>query len=176
MRPSRSLSTILGPARSSRSRSWSAAHRRAEVLRVVIAEANSRRDGSLPTDLPGVAGTFEDDFALVSALQLRWHTRLAGTIERILMDWPDAPAEAVVTAWRRTAADLAGVRGILDRYATDPTSQEMATAFLTARRKEWVLLAAMAGLAGTQDEAALRAGRALEERARASLLSAGPAA
>jgi hypothetical protein len=173
MRP---MSTMLRPTRSARSRPSTAVHRRGDVLRAVVAEADARRDGSLPTDLPGVAESFEDDFALVSALQLRWHTRLAGTIERILMDAPDAPTEAVVAAWRRTAGDLPGVRRILDRFATEPTSPEMAKAFVTARHKEWVLLAAMAGLAGPQDHGAVHAGKALEERARASLLSAGPAA
>ena len=64
-------------------RTWDSFHRRGEVLRAVVDEANLRRDGMLPTDLPGVAETFRDDLSLVAALQLRWHTRLAGTIERV---------------------------------------------------------------------------------------------
>lgn len=173
MRP---MSTMLRSTRTTRSRSWTAVHRRGEVLRTVVDEANKRRDGSLPWDLPGVTETFADDFALVTALQLRWHTRLAGTIERMLMDSPDAPQDAVLAAWRHTAADLAGVRQILDAYAADPTSTEMTKAFATAHRKEWTLLAAMAGLAGAESDAAAPAGRALEQRARASVLAAGPAA
>lgn len=172
----RTMSTMLRSTRHTRSRSWTAVHRRGDVLRAVVAEANKRRDGALPWDLPGVAETFADDFALVTALQLRWHTRLAGTIESTLMDPTAAPKDSVLTAWRRTAADLAGVRQILDAYAADPTSAEMAKAFATARRKEWTLLAAMAGLAGAESEAATHAGRALEQRARATTLAAGPAA
>ena len=65
---------------------WDAFHHRGDVLRSVVEEANARRDGVLPMDLPGVAETFGDETALVAALQLRWHTRLAGRIERSLMD------------------------------------------------------------------------------------------
>lgn len=172
----RSMSTMLRPTRPTRSRSWTAVHRRGEVLRTVVDEANRRRDGVLPWDLPGVAETFADDFALVTALQLRWHTRLAGTIERTLMESSGAPKDAVLAAWRRTATDLAGVRQILDVHAADPTWAELANAFTTAHRKEWTLMAAMAGLAGVESEAAVHAGRALEQRARAAMLAAGPAA
>jgi hypothetical protein len=157
-------------------RSGSSVHRRADVLRAVIVEADARRDGSLPTHVPGVAETFASDFDLVATLQLRWHARLAGTIDRTLLDRPGAPAEAVVTAWRRAAAELPGVRLILDRYASDPTTPEMARALGKARRKEWLLLAAMADMGTTAadvtemaaagDTAAVQAGRALEERAR----------
>lgn len=122
---------------------WNAFHRRGEVLRVVIAEVNRRRDGVLPMDLPGVAETFEDDLALVGALQLRWHTRLAGMIERELMERPGDPDAAVASAWRRTAEELPGVRAVLDRCADSPTTLEMARALRTAQRKEQALMAAM---------------------------------
>ena len=85
---------------------WDAFHHRGEVLRSVVDEANARRDGVLPMDLPGVAETFGDETALVAALQLRWHTRLAGRIERTLMDRPDDLETAVVTAWRGAAAEM----------------------------------------------------------------------
>lgn len=168
------LPTLLPrPARSPKrsragSASWKGVHRRGDVLRAVVAEANARRDGALPWDVPGATETFADDLDLVGALQLRWHTRLAGTIERVLLDSPAEPQHAVVQAWRRTARDLAGVRRILDAYADAPTSPEMARSLSAARGKDWVLMAAMAGLAGAEDEAAVHAGRALEHRARAS--------
>ena len=61
--------------------------RRGEVLHAVIATADSRRDGALPLDVDGVADTFGDELALLGALQLRWHTRLAGrqdpAVERV---------------------------------------------------------------------------------------------
>jgi hypothetical protein len=137
-------------------RTWTTVHRRTEVLRSVIEEIQSRNDGRLPMELPGVAETFGDELDLLAALQLRWHTRLAGRIERSLMDQPDDPEAAVLDAWRRTATELAGVRRVLDAYTEHPTSAEMADALATSRRKDWALLAAMTG----------RPGRAVEEQAR----------
>lgn len=146
---------------------WDAFHRRGEVLRAVVRAADARRDGTLPRDVPGVAETFADDLALVAALQLRWHTRLAGGIERELMARPAEPRTAVVAAWRDAAADLAGVRLILDAYTAAPTSESMRTALQTAQRKDRALMAAMAGLANGQDPWAASAGRRLEDAARA---------
>src|SRR4051794_2216926 len=105
---------------------WDAHHRRADVLRAVVEEANARRDGRLPLELPGVAETFGDELALVAALQLRWHTRLAGRTERALMARPADPEAAVVAAWRDTARELVGVRRILDARAERPTGEAMA--------------------------------------------------
>ena len=147
---------------------WDAFHRRGEVLRTVVEVANSRRDGVLPTELPGVAETFEDESELVAALQLRWHTRLAGRIERALCEEPAQLETAVLTAWRRTASDLPGVRAILDASTEHPVDDRMAEALTRANRKDWVLMAAMAGQAGTADAAAARLGRKLEEKARAA--------
>ncbi len=148
-------------------KTWDSIHRRGDVLRAVVDEANQRRDGILPTDLPGVAETFGDDFSLVAALQLRWHTRLAGRIERALMEQPMELETAVVSAWRATAEELSGVRMILDSAAAHPTSKGMADALETAQRKDWILLAAMAGKAGPGDAGAAGVGRSLEQQARA---------
>ena len=63
---------------------WKSFHHRGEVLRDVIAAVDAREDGLLPMDVPGVAETFGDELTLIGALQLRWHTRLAGRIEREL--------------------------------------------------------------------------------------------
>ena len=153
---------------------WDAHHRRGEVLRAVVDEANSRRDGALPMELPGVAETFGDEFALIAALQLRWHTLLAGRVERALMDAPADLESAVLSAWRGTATELGGVRMILDAYAEHPSSEEMRVALDRARRKDWMLLAAMAGRAGAQDVRAVGVGRALEEKARAAYNPAIP--
>ena len=156
-------------------RTWETFHRRGEVLRAVVDEANLRRDGILPTDLPGVAETFGDDFSLVAALQLRWHTRLAGRIERALTEQPMDLETAVVTAWHRTADELAGVRMILDSAAAHPSSEEMADALATAQRKDWTLLAAMAGKAGPGDPGAAAVGRGIEQKARALYRPTRPA-
>lgn len=148
-------------------RTWDSFHRRGEVLRAVVDEANARRDGVLPTELPGVAETFGDDVSLLAALQLRWHTRLAGRIERALMDQPMDLEASVIDAWRRTAEELAGVRMILDASSAHPSSEKVAEVLETAHRKDWTLMAAMAGKAGIGDAAAPRVGEAIEQKARA---------
>jgi hypothetical protein len=147
---------------------WDAFHRRGDVLRTVAEEANRRRDGVLPLELPGVDTAFRDDADLVLALQLRWHTRLSGQIERALMEQPMDLEPAVLTAWRRTAAELAGVRAILDAQRAEPVTPEVGEALARADRKDWALLAAMAGRAGSADPTASRIGRRLEEKARAA--------
>jgi hypothetical protein len=153
-------------------RTHDTAPRRADVLRRVVEETNARRDGVLPMDLPGVGQTFGDELALIAALQLRWHTRLSGRIEQALSEHPTDPEHAVLSAWRATAAELDGVRRVLDRYAEQPTSPEMARALRRSRHKDWTLLAAMAGRAGMNDARAVPQGRALEKQARAVALAA----
>ncbi|NUS49679.1 MAG: hypothetical protein HOQ22_01385 [Nocardioidaceae bacterium] len=118
-------------------------------------------------ELPGVVETFGDDLTLIAALQLRWHTRLAGRIERAIDDEPSDLESAVLTGWLHTAEELAGVRLVLDAYAAEPSSAQMRDALGTARRKEQVLLAAMAGRASASDAVAVQVGATLEERARA---------
>jgi hypothetical protein len=95
---------------------WTTYHRREDAMRDVIAAVDSRADGRLPMDLPGVAETFGDDKTLLGALQLRWHTRLAGRIERELDRAPHDPGAAIAAARRQTARELPGVRAVLDRH------------------------------------------------------------
>jgi len=116
-----------------------------DVLRAVVEEANRRCDGVLPTDLPGVGEVFGDELTLVGALQLRWHTRLAGAVEQAVEAEPGEPESAVVTAWRRTAQALPGVRAVLDARAEHPASEAERAALRTAESKDRALLAAMAG-------------------------------
>ena len=145
---------------------WTAFHNRGEILRTVIATADDRRDGILPMDVAGVAETFGDELALLGALQLRWHTRLAGRIERELMTQPMDLEQAVVTAWRGTRDEMPGVRQIVDHYRSEPTDAAMAQALARATAKEQTMLAAMAGRASVQDASAVRVGEAIEQRAR----------
>jgi hypothetical protein len=119
---------------------WTTFHRRAEVLRHVMAVVDARRDGLLPMTLPGVPEAFADELDLLGALQLSWHTRLGGRLETELMLHPDDPAAAADTAWRATAAELAGVRAVLDHYAAHPLDERMARATAAAARKEQDLL------------------------------------
>jgi len=147
---------------------WQSFHRRGEILRTVIATADERRDGVLPMDVEGVRETFGDETALLAALSLRWHTRLSGRIEHELMEQPMDLEQAVVAAWHATARELAGVRAILDHYREHPRDEAMAAVLSTSTAKERVLLASMAGLVSRHDDAAIRVGGALEQRARAS--------
>jgi hypothetical protein len=134
----------------------------------VTEAADARRDGLLPMDVVGVEETFGDEVTLLGALQLRWHTRLSGHLERSLLDQPEDLDEAVVAAWHATADDLPGTRLVLDHYRAAPLDEAMLFTLETAAAKERVLLAAMAGRAGSRAEDTVAVGLELEERARAT--------
>jgi hypothetical protein len=151
---------------------WTTFHHRGEVLRAVTRTADDRRDGILPMDVAGVRETFGDELTLLGALQLRWHTRLSGHIERAMQHQPMSPSDAVVGAWHAAADELPGTRIVLDHYREAPLDLRMERAVATAAAKERVLMAAMAGRGGPDTEATVEMGRRLEERARASY--AGP--
>ena len=119
-------------------------------------------------DVAGVTETFGDEVTLLGALQLRWHTRLSGHIERELLQQPLDPDLAVIAAWQAAADELPGTRAIVDHYRAEPTDDAMAFVTATSAAKERVLLAAMAGRAGADTAATAAAGAALEERARAT--------
>jgi hypothetical protein len=136
-----------------------ARQRRDTVLREVMSVADRRRDGRLPWDTVGAEQAFETRSELLGALQMRWHARLSGAIERELTEQPWDLGQAVVHAWRGLAAEMPGVRAILDAHAHEPAMQR-------ARRKEWVLLATASGLTGMDDPQAPRIGRHVEQRAR----------
>ncbi|MFC7493053.1 MULTISPECIES: hypothetical protein [unclassified Nocardioides] len=150
---------------------WTSFHRRGEILRDVISSANRRRDGLLPMELPGVAETFGDELSLLGALQLRWHTRLSGRIERELAAQPLDLEDAVVAAWHATADELPGVLAILDRAKTAPRDEATAEAMAKATAKERTMLAMLAGRVSTPDPAAARVGEEIEDRARLTYVS-----
>lgn len=150
---------------------WTSYHNRGEILRAVIAIADQRRDGLLPMDVDGVVEKFDDELGLLAALQLRWHTRLAGRIEHALMDQPVDLEAAVASAWCAAAAELPGLRAILDHYIAEPSDDRMAAAMAKALAKERILLAVMAGRAGYADALAVQVGAAIERRARASYVA-----
>lgn len=147
---------------------WNAFHTRGEILRTVSTVADTRRDGLLPLDVDGAREAFADELELLGALQLRWHTRLSGRIDRALMTQPLDLEAAVVGAWHATADELPGIRAILDHHAAHPLDDAMGAALATANRKEQILLAVMAGRAGTEDHGAVAVGARLEEQARAT--------
>ena len=133
---------------------WTSFRRRGDVLRDVIAAADQRRDGRLPLDVDGVAAVFTDELELLGALQLKWHTRLAGRIEREQLHQPMDLPDAVVRAWRRTAEELPGVRAVLDQAREHPAGEATAEIMRKSAAKEHVLLAVMAGRASAQDDRA----------------------
>jgi len=145
---------------------WTNYHKRGEILRTVIAVADQRRDGRLPMDVEGVGVKFDDELDLLGTLQLKWHTRLAGRIEQELAEQPMDLEAAVVRAWHHAAADMPGIRLIIDHYRAHPTDQRMATAMTKSHRKEHLLLAVMAGKGAYTDELAIPAGARIEEKAR----------
>lgn len=147
---------------------WTSHHRRADVLREVIRTADHRLDGRLPLDVEGVTDTFGDDLTLLGALTLRWHTRLAGHIERELADQPLDLENAVALAWLNAAEDMPGTRAVIDHHVAHPTSPDMARALSVATEKEHEMLALMAGRASAPGPAAARVGHSIEVAARAS--------
>jgi hypothetical protein len=147
---------------------WDAIHNRDDVLRRVMAVAENRRDGRLPWDeVTGVASVFDGPADLVGALQMRWHARLSGAIERELSEQPWDLEQAVVHAWRRATGEMPGLRAVLDAYADEPFMER-------ARAKEWALLATASGLTGMGDPQAARVGREVERRARAISVETAP--
>ena len=147
---------------------WKSFQNRGEILRSVIATAAVRRDGTLPMDVPGVAEAFGDELDLLAALQLKWHTRLAGHIERELVTQPMDLRAAVESAWGHAADELPGIRKILDRYRAEPLDEAMATAMTKATAKEHVLLAVMSGRSSVDEPRAVPIGAEIEASARAA--------
>jgi hypothetical protein len=148
---------------------WTSFHRRGDVLRAVIAVADERRDGVLPRDVEGVSATFADDLELLGTLQLKWHTRLAGRIEREQLSEPMDLRAAVVRAWQQTARELPGIRAVIDHHRAHPTDDAVAETMRKSAAKEHALLAVMAGEASATDQRAATVGLRIEDEARATL-------
>ena len=92
---------------------WSSYHTRGEILSAVIKTADQRQDGRLPMDVEGVSAKFDGEFDLLTTLQLKWHTRLAGNLERQLSEQPMDLRAAAIAAWHATAAEMPGVRAVV---------------------------------------------------------------
>lgn len=156
---------------------WTTLHSRGETLRSVIDVADERLDGVLPMDVPGVAEKFDDELDLLGALQLRWHTGLAGRIDTQMMDQPTDPESAVVLAWRDAAADMPGIRAVIDHYRSAPLDPTMAATLARAVAKEHIMLAVMAGQGDFSDDVCTGIGAGIEDRARSGeeIHASGPA-
>lgn len=149
--------------------SWNTFHSRGETLRAVVDIANERRDGVTPMDAPGVAENFTDELDLVGALLLKWHARLSGNIERVMVLEPMDLESAVASAWRTTAEQMPGVRLVIDRCVEQPATPETERAMNRACEREWARLATAAGLSSGESRAAVGVGRRVADRARLGL-------
>lgn len=146
---------------------WEAFHRRGDVLQAVIKEADARRDGILPMYVTGVEQTFSDELDLLGALSLKWHTRLAGHIERAAKDQPLDLEAATIEAWRAAADETPGIRLVLDKALAD-ADEETVTLLERSQQKELELLALNSGKISTYqlEEHGARVGAAVEAKAR----------
>ncbi len=145
---------------------WNTFHNRGEVLRQAVAIADARADGELPMQAAGVAECFDDELDLLSAMMLKWHTRLAGNIERAMTEQPVDLQAAVIGAWIQTRTALPGVRAVIDRAATLPADTEIAQAVTRAQQREWARLAIAAGAANDMSTTSAHRGREIEATAR----------
>lgn len=100
------------------SNAWDTLHRRAAAVRTVIEELDATRatDPRWTTEL---AEVFETTADLLTALHGVWSRRLAARVEMALELGEDLPAEAIENAWFEVAAELPGVRRVLDAHAGD---------------------------------------------------------
>lgn len=155
---------------------WKAYHSRGEILHDVIDTANERRDGLLPMDVEGVTEKFDNELDLLCALQLKWHTNLAGRIDRFLAEQPMNLEDAVINAWHSVADEYQGMRLILDHYRAQPLDAPMATAMRKAAAKENLMLAVMSGYASVDDELAIPIGQRINERASDTFVPSLPVA
>ena len=100
---------------------WVEHHHRDQALHAVTELADRRRDGLLPWDeIADAEAAFGSPADLLTTLQMRWYTRLSGAIESVLGDQPADLEQGVVHAWRYSAADLPGIRAILDANLDHP--------------------------------------------------------
>jgi hypothetical protein len=146
---------------------WDAFHRRGDVLNAVIAELDTRNDGVLPMYVDGVEQTFRDELDLLSALSLKWHTRLSGRLERVMTEEPLDFEAAVIGAWRDNVAELPGVRLALDA-ALAGADAEILAVLGKSQSKELELLALWSGRVSAYqlEEYGAREGAKVEAKAR----------
>lgn len=132
----------------------------------MIEEILVRKDGQIPTDIKGIDTFFDAIEDLANALLLRWHTRLVASIERGLVDDPEDREEAVIAAWRHATGIYWGVRTLIDEFADNPPTEDVAHSVRATARHDWAAMAVAAGLASAFDEPAVRIGHRLELQAR----------
>jgi hypothetical protein len=140
---------------------WQSYHRRSAALRDVVAHLDTS-GATEPEWSDDLAVVFGDRGGLLVALHDVWSRRLAARIELALDVGEDLPAECVESAWFEVAAELAGVRRVLDAHAHDDVLRKH-------EQHEHRLVAIASGMVGVDAplEYAARAGALLVANVRA---------
>lgn len=120
---------------------WTTVHARTAALRDVVTTLDEGRD--LPWD-ETTAAVFGDPAELLQELQALWSRRLQGRLDLALEVDEHGLEESVAAAWVHAAADLPGVRRVLDEHADDPSLRQL-------ERNELRMIAVAAGLATFDD-------------------------
>ena len=108
-------STLAGdPERVS---AWDTYHRRAAVLRDVVTQLAA--GAALPVG-PAELAVFEDRADLLRALHDVWTRRVETRVDLALELGHVVREEGVARAWREVAAELPGIRRVLDEHEDDP--------------------------------------------------------
>ena len=96
---------------------WDTYHRRAAVLRDVVAQLDA--GAALPVG-PAELAVFEDRADLLRALHDVWTRRVETRVDLALELGHVVREEGVARAWREVAAELPGIRRVLDEHSDDP--------------------------------------------------------
>lgn len=142
---------------------WDAYNRRKETLRDMLAIADRQPDVTLTELLDSVdAGrqAFADETEVLFELQMTWFQRLSGQMDRLLSDGATQPEIVSVNAWVNAAAELPGVRRLLDAHRDAPALRK-------AFAKELAYLATSAGVP-TYDLDLTTHGQRIQDSARES--------
>jgi hypothetical protein len=113
---------------------WQDFYRRRDALNAVVEQGELR-----------TSDTFPDEGELLLALHHRWAQRLTARVDLAELSTGD-PVDEVGAAWRRTAADNAELRALLDEHADHPVLRPLVDA-------EHRMLARAAGLTEDSDSA-----------------------
>ena len=143
--------------------SWEDFYKRRDALDAAVRLAGRDPAGPLPfAQVPNATEVFTGPAELLLALHYRWSMKLTGRLGMAVADAERDPSidrvDAVVTAWRETAAKFTVLRALLDAHAEDYDG-----ALRPAMASEHRMLAYAAGLAdhGEDLDEVTRIGQAL---------------
>ena len=125
---------------------WNDFYRRQDAIKAVLEYARQNpSETPTPQAVPEARGVFADTDELICALHYKWVQALTARVGLALDDADGEPqldrVQAVTNAWRRAATDNPVLRGVLDRYDGEPSSN-----LHRSREREQRLLALAGGL------------------------------